>query len=113
MRAPIHTPFRARRHRRAPSRFFMTDDTLTRRSWLAFVMAASSAACASTQRSAPPVDADLAITHVAIIDIERGRLLPDYIVAIKGDRIVTVAPAARTQVGNTTRLIDGTGRYLM
>jgi hypothetical protein len=87
---------------------------LIRRSgFAAIVLTVSAGGCASTPRSAALVDADVAITNVTVIDVERGRALPAYAVTIKGDRVITVAPTSRTQFGNTTRVIDGTGRYLI
>lgn len=71
------------------------------------------AGCASTPRSAPVTEADLVISHVAVVDVERGRLLPDYAALIKGDRIVSVSPSARVRFASTARVIDGTGKYLM
>jgi hypothetical protein len=71
------------------------------------------AGCASTPRNTPPVDADLAITHVAVVDVERGRLLPDHTVAIKGDRIVAVSPTSRVGLGATARIIDGNGKFVI
>ena len=86
----------------------------TRRSWpAALIMTAFLPGCASTPRSARVVDADLAVTNVAVVDIERGRVLPDYAVAIKSDRIVTVAPTSMVRVGSTTRVVDGSGRFLI
>jgi hypothetical protein len=79
----------------------------------ALVLTAAVGGCASAPRSASPVDADLAITNVTVVDVERGRSLPDYTVAMKGDRIVTVAPISRLQLVSTARVIDGTGRYLI
>lgn len=80
---------------------------------LALVVAALVAACASTPRGGSPIDADLAIAHVSVVDVERGRLLPDRTVTIRGDRIITVAPWSRTRVDSDTRVIDGTGKYLI
>lgn len=54
----------------------------------------------------------LAITHVSVLDVERGRLLPDRTVVIRGDRIVTVAPAVRAAVPGGAEIVDGTGRVL-
>jgi hypothetical protein len=76
-------------------------------------MIAPIAGCASAPRNAPPVDADVAIINVAVVDVEGGRVLPEHTVAIKGDRIVAVAPTSRTQVVSTARVIDGTGRYVI
>jgi len=71
------------------------------------------AACASAPRGGPVIDADIAITHAAIVDVERGRLLTDHAVLVKGDRIVTVRPTAQARVPSSTRVIDGTGKYLI
>src|SRR5688572_24726668 len=76
-------------------------------------LAASVSGCASARRSASPVDADLAITNVAVVDVERGVALPEYTVAMKGDRIVAVAPTSGTQVVGSAKIIDGTGRYVI
>ena len=70
------------------------------------------AGCASTPRGGPVIDADLAITHVAIVDVERGRLLTDHAVLVKGDRIVAVRPTAQANFASA-RVIDGTRMYLM
>jgi hypothetical protein len=80
---------------------------------LALSAAAIFGGCASAQRSttltAP--DADLAITHVAVVDVERGRLVPEQSVLIKGDRIVAVIQASRSV--NSARTVDGTGKYVI
>jgi hypothetical protein len=71
------------------------------------------AGCASASRSGPVTEADLVITHVAVIDVERGRLVSDQAALIRGDRIVAVAPSARVRFASTARVIDATGKYLM
>jgi hypothetical protein len=71
------------------------------------------AACAYSTRGGPPIDADLAITRVSVVDVERGRLFPDHTVAIKAGRIIAMAPAARVVVTSSARVIDGAGKYLM
>jgi hypothetical protein len=89
-------------------------DQLVQRPWrTALALVACVNACASTQQSAPMVDADLTITRVAVVDVERGRLLRDQTVAIKGDRIVSVGPASRTSVASGVRVIDGAGKYVI
>ncbi|MBI2407174.1 MAG: amidohydrolase family protein [Gemmatimonadetes bacterium] len=64
--------------------------------------------------TADPVNtADLTITHVAVIDIERGRVVPNQDVLVRGGRIVAVVAAnGRRRPGNP-RLLDGTGKYVM
>ncbi|MGQ0641483.1 MAG: amidohydrolase family protein [Gemmatimonadaceae bacterium] len=83
------------------------------KSILAICVAGVLAGCASSPRGGPVIDADLVITHVAVVDVERGRLLPDHAAVIKGDRIVAVAPATRVRFTSNARVIDGTGKYLM
>ncbi|HJU73940.1 MAG TPA: amidohydrolase family protein [Gemmatimonadaceae bacterium] len=65
---------------------------------------------ASGQRAALD-SADLFITRIYVVDVERGRLIADQTVYIKGDRIVAVRQAA-TQ-GTGARTIDGSGKYLI
>ncbi|MGH7694345.1 MAG: amidohydrolase family protein, partial [Gemmatimonadaceae bacterium] len=86
---------------------------LNRRSLLTTCIASLLAGCASAPRSEPVTEADLAITHVAVVDVERGRLLRGQAVLVKGDRIVGVAPAARVRFSTNARVVDGTGKYLI
>lgn len=83
------------------------------KSLLAMCVTGVLAGCASAPRGGPVVEADLVITHVAVVDVERGRLLPDHAALVKGDRIVAVAPTARVRFASNARVIDGTGKYLM
>lgn len=70
-------------------------------------------ACAGVSRSRPASDPDLAITHVAVIDVEHGRVIEDQDVLIKGARIVGVARSGRVRFASTVHLIDGTRRFVM
>ena len=56
---------------------------------------------------------DLAITHVTVIDVASGARSPDRTVTVRGDRILAVAPAPDTKLPPTTRVIDGTGKFLI
>ena len=71
------------------------------------------AGCVTPSRAQSVADADLAITRVAVIDVERGRVVPDQSVLIKGNRIVAVGPSARTRLAAGVRTIDGNGKYLI
>lgn len=62
---------------------------------------------------APPAARDLAISRVAVVDVERGRILPDQVVLVRGNRIVSVQPAATASVPAGAELLDGTGRFLI
>lgn len=80
---------------------------------LALCVAGVLAGCVSAPRGSRVIDADLAITHVGVVDVERARLLADHAVLVKGDRIVSVRPTAQARFASTTRVVDGTGKYLM
>jgi imidazolonepropionase-like amidohydrolase len=62
---------------------------------------------------APRRDPVAAITRVAVVDVERGRVLPDHTVLVRDGRIVDVGPAERTRVPDGARIIDGRGRWLI
>jgi hypothetical protein len=57
--------------------------------------------------------ADLAITRVAVVDVEQGRVAADQTVLIQGDRVVAVEPAGRSKLANGVRTVDGRGKYLI
>ena len=64
-------------------------------------------------RSGSAGEADLAIRNVAVVDVERGALLPNRTVLVQGGRISAVLPSARVRLAGTTPIIDGTGKYVM
>ena len=55
----------------------------------------------------------VAITHVAVVDVERGTSHRDLSVVIAGPRISAIGPAASTKVPAGARLIDGRGKWLI
>jgi imidazolonepropionase-like amidohydrolase len=55
----------------------------------------------------------LAITHVAVVDVERGTLLPDRTVLVQGRRIARVDSAPLVTRPSRAQVVDGTGRFLM
>ena len=71
------------------------------------------AGCAAASQVTPPLDADLAITRVTVVDVERGALVPDQTVLVKGNRIVEVGPASRIRTAAGVRTVDGQGKYVM
>lgn len=71
------------------------------------------AGCATAPRGAQASDADLAITHVAVVDVERGRVVPDQIVLIKGNRILAVTRSAQVRLASGVRVVDGTRKYVV
>lgn len=72
------------------------------------------AACnQSTQTQEQVAPSRTAITGVAIVDVERGIVVPDQTVIIAGDRIETMGPRTDVSVPNGSHVIDSRGRYLI
>ncbi|MEE8472276.1 MAG: adenine deaminase C-terminal domain-containing protein [Dehalococcoidia bacterium] len=57
--------------------------------------------------------ADLAIVNARLVDVYTGEVLPDYGVAIKGERIAYVGPNPSLAIGPDTQVIDAAGRTLI
>jgi imidazolonepropionase-like amidohydrolase len=57
--------------------------------------------------------AQLAVTHVTVIDVERGRRRPDQTVLVAGNRIVAVGPAGRIRVPPGATVVSGANGYLI
>jgi hypothetical protein len=64
-------------------------------------------------RATQAPDADLAITRVAVVDVEQGRAVPDQTVLISDGRVVAIGSGARTRLRDGVRAIDGRGKYLI
>ncbi len=71
------------------------------------------AACAPARTGSAPGPARLALTHVSVVDVETGRLLPDHMVLIAGNRITQVSPSRQTRVPAGARVVDARGKYLI
>lgn len=69
-------------------------------------------ACAQRARETPPARAPLVIEHVTVVDVERGRLLPDRRVVVGGTRITAVDSGAAVRPAGA-RVVDGRGKYLI
>lgn len=66
----------------------------------------------STAPAAGQQRADLALDHVTVVDVVNGRLLPDQVVLIQADTIVSVGPATAAPP-RAEAVVDGRGRYLI
>jgi len=55
----------------------------------------------------------LAFTHVSVVDVAAGKLLEDHTVVVRGDSIVTVAPALLVLVPQGASVVDATDRFLI
>src|SRR5581483_1679392 len=65
-------------------------------------------------RPGPPVaESVMALTHVGVIDVERGQLLPDQTVIIRGNRIVSVAESRSSNAPAGARTVDCSHKYLI
>ncbi|HEY2855435.1 MAG TPA: amidohydrolase family protein [Gemmatimonadaceae bacterium] len=68
---------------------------------------------ATAPRKIVPAPPDPAITHVSVLDIERGSWRRDRTVLIAGNHIVEVAPAAAVPLKGVARIIDGHEKFLI
>jgi len=55
----------------------------------------------------------VAITHVSVVDVERGTSRSDQTVVVDGPRITAVGPSASMAVLPSARVIDGRGKWLI
>ena len=68
---------------------------------------------ASGCRARPPIDADLVIVDVTVIDGTDSPPANHRSVAVKGDRIVAVGPALELKAAPRAVVVDGRGKYLV
>ncbi|HYR06185.1 MAG TPA: amidohydrolase family protein, partial [Longimicrobium sp.] len=68
-------------------------------------------AAAAFAATVPAAAQDLALTHVNIVDVERGGVHADQTVLIRGGRIAWTGPAAQARIPAGARTVDATGRY--
>ena len=68
-------------------------------------------AATSFAATTPAAAQDLALTHVNIVDVERGGVHADQTVLIRGNRIAWTGPAAQARIPAGARRVDATGRY--
>jgi hypothetical protein len=59
------------------------------------------------------VRADLAVTHVTVIDTENGRSRPDVTAVITGEHFVAVGDGARVHPPRGAQVTDGLGKFLI
>ena len=65
----------------------------------------------STPRPPQTAAQPIALTHVDIVDVERGQVLSDHTVVISGNRIVAVGP--RAVIPKNARTINARGKVLI
>ncbi|MGS1017878.1 amidohydrolase family protein [Allosphingosinicella humi] len=77
-------------------------------------LAALAALLAVPAAGAPREQADLVIRHASVVDVARGRTVPDQAIAVKGDAIVAVGSdraIARRFAGAAS--VDASGKFVM
>jgi imidazolonepropionase-like amidohydrolase len=91
----------------------VTEGIAVRSRLLAGSAALAVAASGVGAQSVPRRDTVVAITHVAVVDVERGRVLPDRTVLVRDGRIDDVGPAEAVRVPPGARIVDGRSRWLI
>ncbi len=57
--------------------------------------------------------APVAFTHVTVVDVDAGRLVPEQTVLVQGNRIHAVGPVGSVPVPREAQVVAATGKYLM
>lgn len=79
---------------------------------MAIVLLAA-AACGAGRGPAQVAEPTLAFVHVAVVDVERGQVVPDQTVIVAGGKIATVGASTATTVPARTTVVDARGKYLI
>lgn len=80
---------------------------------LAIVLVALAGCARFAARPEPPPVADLALTHVAVVDVETGELLEDRTVLVADGRIREVVPTDPSRAPAAVRVVSGRGKFLI
>jgi imidazolonepropionase-like amidohydrolase len=56
---------------------------------------------------------DFVIQNVTVVSVTEGRAIPNQSVVVKDGRIAAISPSASMEKGQSVRMIDGTGAYLI
>lgn len=54
-----------------------------------------------------------AFTHVNVVDVKNGKIIPDQTVLVEGNKISWINPAKNVRLSSGTKKINATGKYLM
>jgi hypothetical protein len=71
------------------------------------------AACAQRPERLSPGVVTLALTNVNVVDVARGRVIPEQTIIIAGSRIRAIGSSAKITPPPGARIIDGTNRYVI
>jgi imidazolonepropionase-like amidohydrolase len=89
----------------------LPDAMKTIRDWLSASLVLASLFMAGHSEAA--AHAPLVLAHVTIIDVTRGRALPDRTVVISGERIADIYESARVTPVKGSQRVDATGKFLI
>ncbi|HEU4454618.1 MAG TPA: hypothetical protein VFR81_16240, partial [Longimicrobium sp.] len=79
-----------------------------------FLASACAAPASAPDASPSPGGAPtVAITSVSVVDVESGAVRAGQTVVVRGDRIVSVGPAARARVPAGAAVVDGRGKFVI
>ena len=84
--------------------------------WVAALLALGSCARREAQPAtdaAPPPEPYVAITHVTVVDVAQGVLVPGQNVVVRGGRIVKVGDTLAVSVPPRAEVVDGRGKFLI
>jgi imidazolonepropionase-like amidohydrolase len=73
---------------------------------------AVAATCAAVTPVAAAQTRPIGITHVTVIDVERGTRLRDQTIVIEGNRIATVGPSSQVRVPDGYGVVDARGKFV-
>lgn len=71
------------------------------------------AACGAGRGPAHVAEPTLAFVHVAVVDVERGDVIPDRTVIVAGGQIAAVGTSTATAVPARATVVDARGKYLI
>lgn len=84
------------------------------RKLLLFILLVGSACSSNASSASSTTAADtIAITHVTVVDVTGGAARHDQTVLLEGSRIAAVGSTDRVEIPRGSRIIDGTGKYLI
>lgn len=80
---------------------------------LAFPLTALGFCCLSGPPAAGQAPRPIGITHVTIIDVERGTHLRDQTIIVEGDRIATVGLSSQVRIPDGYGVVEGRGKFVI
>jgi hypothetical protein len=70
-------------------------------------------ACGTSRVSQPPIEADLAVVNVNVVDVDVGYVLSNHTVLIAGARVQAMGPSVAMGIPPGAQVIDGSEQFLI